>query len=65
VFLKNIAQNEAQSMFVKKYYITWSVESSRPNTWASSVIFKKTAQRQQSPNGRKFAQSGDPGESTV
>jgi hypothetical protein len=27
--------------------------------WATSVIFKKkTAQRQQSPNGRKFAQSG-------
>jgi hypothetical protein len=26
--------------------------------WANSVIFKKTAQSKQSPNGRKIAQSG-------
>jgi hypothetical protein len=29
--------------------------------WATSVISKKTAQNKQSPNGRKFAQSGYPG----
>jgi hypothetical protein len=28
--------------------------------WATSVIFKKIAQSEQSPIGRKFAQSGHP-----
>jgi hypothetical protein len=28
--------------------------------WATYVIFQKTAQRKQSPIGRKFAQSGHP-----
>jgi hypothetical protein len=28
--------------------------------WATAAIFKKTAQRKQSPIGRKFAKSGHP-----
>jgi hypothetical protein len=35
---------------------------SSPKLWISSVIFKKTVQRKQSPNGRKIAQSGHPAE---
>jgi hypothetical protein len=31
-----------------------------PNFWAIYAIFYKTAQSKQSPNWRKFAQSGSP-----
>jgi hypothetical protein len=33
---------------------------SSPQIWATSRIFKKTAQCKQSPKKRKFAQSGHP-----
>jgi hypothetical protein len=37
------------------------VEKSSPKLWTTSVIFKKAAQRKQSPKSRNFAQSGHPG----
>jgi hypothetical protein len=41
-------------------YLNFSVEISRLEMWASSVIFKKAAQSKQSSNSRKFAQFGHP-----
>jgi hypothetical protein len=46
-FLWNLIQN------------VFFVKTSIPNIWAFSLV-KKTAQRKQSPSGRKFAQSGHP-----
>jgi hypothetical protein len=42
-------------------YTAFTVEKSCPIIVATSVIFTKTTQRNQSPNRRKFAQSGHPG----
>jgi hypothetical protein len=47
--------------FLSNLYKTFSVEISNTNIWACSLMFYKTAQRKQSPDGRAFAQSGHPG----
>jgi hypothetical protein len=53
---------EWQDEFVKKSksIVTFSVAKGAKIIWATSVIFTKNAQRKQSPNGWKFAQSGYP-----
>jgi hypothetical protein len=53
---EKIAQNVAQPMFY--LYTTFIFVKSCPKLWAACVIFKKTSQRKQLPNRRKFAQSG-------
>jgi hypothetical protein len=40
--------------------ITVTVVKRIPKTWATSVIYEKTAHSKPLPNGRKFAQSGHP-----
>jgi hypothetical protein len=50
----------AQPVFSKIKNKTFTVEISSPIIWAISAICKKATQRKQSPNGRKFAQSGHP-----
>jgi hypothetical protein len=59
-----IAQNAVQPVFDKiKAYVTFTVEISSPIIWAISVICKKQSRvPRQSPNRRKFAQSGQSGE---
>jgi hypothetical protein len=47
--------------FTKIYISTGLWKKNIPKFRATSVIFKKTSQRKQSPNRRKFAQSGHPG----
>jgi hypothetical protein len=56
--VKKIAQNV--TIFGQYSRITLTVEKSCPTMWADSLILKKTAQSKQSPNGRKFLQSGHP-----
>jgi hypothetical protein len=54
-----VAQNVSQQNFCRNYYITFTVEKSSPNICDTYVIFQKE-QSKQSPNRRKFAQSGHP-----
>jgi threonyl-tRNA synthetase len=57
---EKITQNVAQPVFSQNYYKTFAVDRNSPIIWATSEIFKTTSQSKQSPNGRKFAQSGTP-----
>jgi hypothetical protein len=41
------------------------METSSPKVWATYVIFKKFAQSNQSPKGRKIAQSGHPADNSI
>jgi hypothetical protein len=51
----------AQLIFVQiNTYITCTLESSHKNLSTRLGIFHKTAKSKQSPNGRKFADSGHP-----
>jgi hypothetical protein len=45
--------------FCQNFYITFTMEKEAQN-WSTSAIFTKTTQSKQSPNRRKFAQSGHP-----
>jgi hypothetical protein len=66
--VKKIAQNVCSpNCFFEKMNTDFSVEKSSTKIWGTSVIFKMTTQRKQSPNlakirpiWRKFAQSGHP-----
>jgi hypothetical protein len=40
-FVKKNAQNVAQPIVCKKYYITLATEKSNPKTWATIVSFQK------------------------
>jgi hypothetical protein len=57
-FRKKIAQNVAQPFLCHKQYTTFTVKINSPKIWAPSVILEKLPKSKQSPNGRKFAQSG-------
>jgi hypothetical protein len=57
---EKVAQNVAQSIFWENYYQGFTVEKVAQLFWATSVIFTKAALRKQSPNMRKFEQSGHP-----
>jgi hypothetical protein len=55
------AQNEAQSISCKNEYTPFTVYvKSSPVIFAVYAILTKTPQSKQSPNRRKFAQSGHP-----
>jgi hypothetical protein len=56
---ENVGQNVAQPIFCRLLR-KLNCGKSRPNMPTTFVIFKKAAQSKQSPNGRKFAQSGHP-----
>jgi hypothetical protein len=58
--VKKTAQNVAQAIFCQNQCITIKVEINSPKVWPTFLIFKTSAQRKQSPNERKFAQSGHP-----
>jgi hypothetical protein len=47
-------------MFCRNLGTTFSVEKIAQKIQATSVFFKKTYQRKESHNGRKFAQPGRP-----
>jgi hypothetical protein len=53
------AKNVAKSIFWNLLHSFYRGKSS-PIIWATSIIFTKTSRRKQSPNRRKFAQSGHP-----
>jgi hypothetical protein len=57
--LKN-RPKRSPAIFCQNYYMTFNLEKSRQKLWPSFVIKKKTAQRKQSPNSRKFDQRGHP-----
>jgi hypothetical protein len=59
-FLKKIARNVAQAIFCLNQYIIFITENVSSKKWATSSIFRRTAQRKQSPNGRKLAQIWSP-----
>jgi hypothetical protein len=55
---EKIAQNVAQTIFLSQLILNIYHEKSSPKIWATSLLFKKTAQSKQLPNRRKFAKSG-------
>jgi hypothetical protein len=58
--LKESPKNVGQPFFGQNEHITFTVEKSYPKNSGQICNFHKNAQSKQSPNGRKFAQSGLP-----
>jgi hypothetical protein len=56
--MKKIARNVAQPIFGQHCHMTFAEEESRTKNLYGFLKFRKTAQRKQSPNRRKIAQSG-------
>jgi hypothetical protein len=59
-FWGKIAQNVAHSIFCRNQYVCMYMNFPWKRVAQNFVIFKRTGQSKQSPNRRKFAQSGRP-----
>jgi hypothetical protein len=59
-FVKKIASSETQPVLCQNKHVIFRVAKSSPRICATSVL-KKISPTKQSPNARKFVQSGHPG----